>query len=47
VRITEFQREKIREVVKANFGVKTHIYLFGSRTDDEKRGYYYEKSEKI
>jgi uncharacterized protein len=38
MRLTEFQRKKIVNVIFKNFGTDAVIYLFGSRTDDNKKG---------
>jgi len=38
MRISDFQREVIVETLKTHFGSSSQIYLFGSRTDDSKKG---------
>lgn len=38
MRLTEFQITTINNLSKKHFGSSTRIYLFGSRTDDSKKG---------
>ncbi len=38
MRLTEYQRDCIVENSKAYFGSNSKVYLFGSRTDDNRRG---------
>jgi len=38
MRLTEFQRKKIIDAIKKQFGSNAEIYLFGSRVDDNKKG---------
>ncbi len=38
MRLTEIQRQVIVDAVRTAFGPDARIYLFGSRTDDRKRG---------
>jgi len=38
MRLTEFQRKKIIDVIITQFGSNAEIYLFGSRVDDNKKG---------
>lgn len=38
MRITEYQRKKIKDVIEKFFGTKAEVYLFGSRADDNKKG---------
>ena len=38
MRLTDFQVKKIKEAVKNSFGEESPVYLFGSRTDDNKKG---------
>lgn len=38
MRLTEFQRKKIIDVVIEQFGSDSEVYLFGSRVDDNKKG---------
>lgn len=38
MRLTSEQRATIKEVVAAHLGGDAQIYLFGSRTDDRRRG---------
>ncbi len=38
MRITEYQRKKIKDVIEKIFGTKAEVYLFGSRADDSKKG---------
>ncbi len=38
MRLTEQQRQIIRDTVTETFGGKAKVWLFGSRVDDDKRG---------
>ncbi len=38
MRLTDQQRQAIREAVENQFGSDAEVYLFGSRVDDERRG---------
>ncbi|MDF1568282.1 MAG: nucleotidyltransferase domain-containing protein [Spirochaetaceae bacterium] len=38
MRLTEIQKNTIRETVSEVFGADSSVYLFGSRVDDHKRG---------
>ena len=38
MRISNQQKEKILEIVRKSFGDSAVVYLFGSRTDDSKKG---------
>ncbi len=38
MRLTEDERDSIKRVVSGVFGADTAVWLFGSRTDDNKRG---------
>jgi predicted nucleotidyltransferase len=38
MRLTDFQIQTICESAEKNFGKDTHIWLFGSRVDDEANG---------
>ena len=38
MRLTAFQISQIREKVPAFFGQGSHVWLFGSRVDDEQKG---------
>ncbi len=38
MRITPFERQAITQTAEEIFGPSTHVYLFGSRVDDSKRG---------
>jgi predicted nucleotidyltransferase len=38
MRLTEHERATIRRVVQAHFGAESRVWLFGSRTDDDRRG---------
>lgn len=38
VRLTDIQQQVIVEVFKKHFGPEDHLWLFGSRVDDTKRG---------
>ncbi len=38
MRLTDFQKTKIKEIVLSLFGSDTELYLFGSRVDDTKKG---------
>jgi len=38
MRLTPTQQQHIREAVQQQFGDTADVYLFGSRTDDHKRG---------
>ncbi len=38
MRLTEFERQTLKETAKACFGDATVVRLFGSRADDSKRG---------
>ncbi len=38
MRITDFQASKIRSASSKYFGLDSHVWLFGSRMDDRKRG---------
>ncbi len=38
MRLTDFQIKTICESAEKNFGKDTHIWLFGSRVDDEAKG---------
>lgn len=38
MRLSEFQIETINKLAKKHFGQDATVFLFGSRTDDHKRG---------
>ena len=38
MRLTDFQKNTIRQTVSEVFGADSSVYLFGSRVDDHKRG---------
>ena len=38
MRLSEFEIETIKELVEKHFGEGTTVYLFGSRTDENKKG---------
>lgn len=38
MRLTDYQRGRILDVIKRNFGETANVYLFGSRVDDHKKG---------
>ncbi|MGZ8189997.1 MAG: nucleotidyltransferase domain-containing protein [Methylococcaceae bacterium] len=38
MRLTAFQIQTIRESAQKNFGEDTHVWLFGSRVNDETKG---------
>ena len=38
MRLTQFQIDSINKLAKKHFGQETTVYLFGSRTNDQKRG---------
>jgi len=38
MRLTEFQTSRIQEGALRFFGSHSHVWLFGSRVDDDKRG---------
>jgi predicted nucleotidyltransferase len=38
MRLTLFEQEEIKESFRQNFGAEDHLWLFGSRVDDNKRG---------
>ena len=38
MRLTKHEIEQIIQVAKEIYGESVHVYLFGSRTDDTKRG---------
>ncbi|MDA3880726.1 MAG: nucleotidyltransferase domain-containing protein [Prolixibacteraceae bacterium] len=38
MRLTAYQTETIKELSKKHFGAQTIVCLFGSRTDDNKKG---------
>lgn len=38
MRLTDYQKNRIVDVIKRNFKSATGIYLFGSRTDDTMKG---------
>ena len=38
MRLTEFQKKNIVDVIMKQFGSDVKIYLFGSRVDDSKKG---------
>ena len=38
MRLTESQIQLINQTAKERFGIMVKVYLFGSRTDDNKRG---------
>ena len=38
MRLSEFEREAIKECIKRYFGEKSEVFLFGSRVDDTKKG---------
>ncbi|MCW0485050.1 nucleotidyltransferase domain-containing protein [Gaoshiqia sediminis] len=38
MRLTRFQIDSINKLAKKHFGQETTVYLFGSRTDDHKKG---------
>jgi len=38
MRLTEFQTSRIQEGALNFFGSHSHVWLFGSRVDDDKRG---------
>lgn len=38
MRLTEYQAEVIKKNCQMVFGEQTQVYLFGSRTDDNRRG---------
>ncbi len=38
MRLSHFQVKKIKEAVRSSFGKESSVYLFGSRTDDNKKG---------
>ena len=38
MRLTQFQIDTINKLAKKHFGQETTVYLFGSRTNDQKRG---------
>lgn len=38
MRISKFQADTINNLAKKHFGQGTIVYLFGSRTEDKKRG---------
>ena len=38
MRLTDEQRDAIRNAVRDRFGPEATVYLFGSRTDDHRRG---------
>lgn len=38
MRLNEFQISSINQLAREYFGTETTVYLFGSRTDDKKKG---------
>jgi len=38
MRLTERERESIKSAVSKHFGVEAHVWLFGSRADNRRRG---------
>jgi predicted nucleotidyltransferase len=38
MRLSEFEMESIKTLALHHFGTDVHVFLFGSRTNDEKRG---------
>ena len=38
MRLTDFEIESIKQQAVNHFGEDVHVYLFGSRTDDRKKG---------
>lgn len=38
MRLTQFQIDSINKIAEKHFGKETTVYLFGSRTDDRKKG---------
>ena len=38
MRLTSFQIDAINKLAKKHFGNETKVFLFGSRTDDSKKG---------
>jgi predicted nucleotidyltransferase len=38
MRLSEFEMESIKTLAFHHFGTDVHVFLFGSRTNDEKRG---------
>lgn len=38
MRLSDYERSAIKEAVAQHFGPDARVYLFGSRTDDSKRG---------
>ena len=38
MRISAEQRDKILDVVRRHMGAEAHVWIFGSRADDRKRG---------
>ena len=38
MRLTNFQIDTIKNLAVKHFGQETTVYLFGSRTDDDKKG---------
>ena len=38
MRLSEFKKETIKELAEKHFGESTTVYLFGSRTDENKKG---------
>lgn len=38
MRLKQFQIDTINKLAKKHFGKETTVYLFGSRTDDNKKG---------
>lgn len=38
MRLSEFEIESIKSVAGRHFGADVQVFLFGSRTDDQKRG---------
>ena len=38
MRLSEFEIETIKELAEKHFGEGTTVYLFGSRTDENKKG---------
>ncbi len=38
MRLSDFEREAIKECIKRYFGKKSEVFLFGSRVDDTKKG---------
>ncbi len=38
IRITAYEQEMIKSLVKKHFGINTDVYIFGSRVDKNKKG---------